>query len=403
MGRAKDKLVATALTKLAKTPGRHSDGAGLYLYTRPDGRTGWILRYTHLRRQREMGLGSYPDVSLARAREKARGARELLDRGADPIESRKTEATAQTFGEYALAYVKQVTRTFKNVKHRQQWKNSLVTYCKPLWNVPVSSVSTPDVLACISPIWSTKNETARRVRGRIEAILASAELEGLRPEGRNPAQWRGYLEHHRALQGRPKVQHHAALPFSKVPALVQDLRGRDAMAARVLEFLILTAARSGEARGATWDEVDLEAGVWSIPGERMKMARPFRVPLSSAAIRLLKTLHDYRISDLVFPGGNADRPLTDVALSNLLKKRMKLEGATPHGFRTSFRTWFAESYPGQFELGELCLAHKVGSAVSQAYNRSDLLEQRTAVMETWGRYCDGDDLASVLQLNAYRK
>ena len=403
MGRAKEKLSAVALTKLSKLPGRHSDGAGLYLFVRTDGRAGWVFRYTIRRKKRDMGLGSYPDVGLARAREKARAAREVLDRGEDPIEQRKAVDEGQTFGEYALAYVEQVSPNFKNAKHRQQWKNSLQTYCKPMWKIPIGEIGQSDVIACIGPIWQTKNETARRVRGRIEAILASAELEGLRPEGRNPAQWRGYLENHRSLQGRPKVRHHAALPFADVPALLVELRQREAMAARVLEFLILTATRSGEARGATWNEINLDAKVWTIPASRMKMAREFRVPLSPPAMALLTDLHDARISDLVFPGASPDKPLSDVALSNLLKKRMGRDGATPHGFRTSFRTWFAENYPGQFELGELCLAHKVGSAVSQAYNRSDLLELRAGVMDAWARFCNGPQSAGVVELAAFRK
>lgn len=428
----RDRLPANVLRK-ALPDGRHADGAGLYLAVKGERRT-WAFMFTHEGKRREMGLGSAGDpkpgtesdlVSLKRAREKADEVRALVARGLDPLAERDraqaqaaedakaaevaakaAEARNVTFGAMADAYVSGgvvagqripgIASELRNSKHIDQWKMTLgPTYCRALRKIPVSEVSTADVLAVLNPIWLKKAETASRIRGRIERVLDAAEVMGLR-EGKNPALWRGHLQN--LLPKRQKLArgHHAAMPWRDVPDFIKALREREGLAAVALEFLILTAARSGEVRGMTWDEVDEDAGLWTVPGERMKAGRVHRVPLPDRARAILDQVKPLTGGEgLVFPGSKG-RPMSDMTLAAVLK-RMKIE-ATVHGFRSSFRDWVFEGtgFPG--DLAESALAHVHGSAVERAYRRGDALDKRRGMMEDWARFLEGAGGGQVIQL-----
>ena len=377
---------------------------GLALQVKQGSRA-WVLRAVIGGKRRDMGLGPYPDVTLAQAREKAREARELIRGGVDPIERQQAArqalriaaAAALTFRECAQKYIAAHRSSWKNVKHAQQWENTLEAYAYPVvGSLLVRDVGLPHVLKILEPIWTEKNETASRLRGRIELVIDWATARGLR-EGLNPARWRGHLD---KLLPRPsKVQrgeHHRALPVSEAGAFMARLRAADGMGARALEFAILTAARSGEVRGATWAEFDLKAGVWTVPASRMKAGKEHRVPLSGAAVDLLKGLPEGKPDEIVF---KADRGgmLSDMTLSAVLR-RMAVD-AVPHGFRSTFRDWAAErtSYPG--EVAEMALAHTIGDKVEAAYRRGDLFEKRRVMMEDWAAFLARvEEPASVIPL-----
>jgi integrase len=344
--------------------------------------------YRWLGKRREMGLGSVNAVSLSRAREKAAEARGQIADGINPLEAKRRDASVPTFGSYALEVIQSLSSQWRNAKHRDQWQRSLETYAAPLWNMPVNRIETADVLRALKPIWTDKAETASRVRGRIEKILDAAAARGYRT-GENPARWRGHLEN--LLAKRQKLQrgHHPAMPYSQVPTFMGELAERGGVAARALEFVILTGVRSGEARNAVWSEIDFEALVWTIPAARMKAAKEHRVPLTAAAVAVLEAVQPLTggaPNALVFPGTKGG-PLSDMSLAAVLRRMgYPREAVSVHGFRSTFRDWVAETTEFPSELAEAALAHIVGDAVERAYRRGDALERRRHLMEAWCAY-----------------
>lgn len=389
------ELGALAVSKLS-APGLHFVGgvAGLAMQiTSGGGSRTWILRARIGGRRRDMGLGPYPEVTLARAHEKARAARDLIRAGTDPIERqreaqsalRAAAAAALTFKETAAAYIATHEKAWKNAKHAQQWANTLKTYAYPVMgDLLVRDVQKEHVLAALRPIWTEKNETASRLRGRIELVLSYAMQAGYRPEGLNPARWRGGLDKLLPAPGKiAKAEHHPALPVAKVGGFMERLRAAQGMGARALEFVILTAARSGEVRGATWAEIDLAEKVWTVPAARMKAGNEHRVPLSPAAVALLKALPRMAGTDLVFPAPRGGQ-LSDMTLTAVLR-RMDVS-AVPHGFRSTFRDWAAERTNYPREAAEMALAHTIEDKVEAAYRRGDLFEKRRAMMAEWAKF-----------------
>jgi integrase len=377
----------------------YADGGGLYLQVTPGNNhhisKSWIFRFAGGNgKERYMGLGSFDTVGLDEAREKAGECRKLRDQGKDPIETRTAQrasaaaerAKAMTFEQCAERYIAAHRAGWRNPKHASQWQNTLATYVSPtLGRLPVQAVDVGLVTKVLEPIWSTKPETASRVRGRIEAVLDWAAARGFR-EADNPARWKGRLD--KLLPRRSKVravQHHAALPYPEIGAFICALRERPATAARALEFAILTAARTGEVLGARWSEIDLRAKVWTVPASRMKSGREHRVPLSDAAIAVLQEMHGLRENDHVFPGDRREA-LSDMALLMLLR-RMNRSDLTAHGFRSTFRDWAAECTNFPNEVVEMALAHAVSDKVEAAYRRGDLFEKRRKVMDAWASYC----------------
>lgn len=395
MSRSLQKLTDVKVKSDKWNSGRHSDGGGLYLNVSTVGTKSWLFMWTPAGgKRREMGLGAYPAVSLAKARAKATECRAAVAEGRDPIAERAKEAEP-TFGECADKFLASMEGSWRNEKHRAQWKMTLEEYCKPIRPKRVSMIGTEEVLEVLNPIWTAKPETASRLRGRIERVLDFAKTKGWR-QGENPALWRGHLKN--VLPARRKLTrgHHAAMPFQEVPAFVLRLRSAEAMAARALEFLILTAARSGEVYGAKWEELDLVAGLWTIPAERMKAAKEHRVPLSDRALAIVKRLHDLRVSDYVFPGQKKDQPLSSSAMEMLLR-RLEVD-VTVHGFRSSFRDWAGDNTGFPRDVAEAALAHEIGNAVERAYRRADAIEKRRKLMQAWADYLGGPKVGNVVRL-----
>ncbi|MEO6743979.1 MAG: integrase arm-type DNA-binding domain-containing protein [Caldimonas sp.] len=375
--------------------GLHAVGGvqGLALNVSDTGARSWVLRIVVGGKRRAMGLGGFPSVTLADARKAAREARELVRRGIDPIEQKGAQrsalqaavASAVTFKQCAEFYMGAHEAGWKNVKHAQQWRNTLETYAYPVMGaLLVRDVGKEHVMAALLPIWTGKTETAVRLRGRIELVLSYAMQAGYRPEGLNPARWKGGLDKLLPAAGRvSRVKHHPAVPVGQMGAFMTRLRAAEGMGARALEFAILTAARSGEVRGARWSEIDRAAKLWTVPADRMKAGKEHRVPLSEAALVLLDTIDTPAGSDLVFPASRGGM-LSDMTLSAVLR-RMEVP-AVPHGFRSTFRDWVAErtNYPN--ELAEMALAHAVGDKVEAAYRRGDMLERRAAMMTEWADF-----------------
>jgi integrase len=379
-----------------KRPGLYSDGLGLYLQVRGGGAKSWIFRYRVGKKLRDMGLGSVNAVSLAEARERAGRCRNLRANGTDPIEHRRGEDAAQradaaravTFEQCATQFVEAHKAGWKNAKHTAQWTATLKTYAYPVFgSLSVGSVDTPLVLKALEPIWNSKTETATRVRGRIESVLDWARVRGYR-QGENPARWRGHLDH--LLPKRSKVsavKHHAALPYRELPAFMELLRAEASVAARAMEFCILTATRTSEVIGARWGEIDMKAKLWTIPPEQMKAGREHRISLSPRAMTILRQAQRDAEADFVFPGGKANRPLSSMALLMLLR-RMKRDDLTVHGFRSTFRDWVAEQTKFPAEVAEMALAHIVADKVEAAYRRGDLLEKRKLLAAAWATFCE---------------
>ncbi len=385
---AKTNVLTALAVRNAKGNGRIADGGGLYLSTTNGGKR-WTFIYRWGGKRREMGLGSAAAVTLAEARVLASVARDHLAAGNDPVvvreAARVTVASpiSVTFGTYAEDYISSVENGWRNEKHRQQWRSSLKTHAANLTNLDLNEISTDHVLAAIRPIWSEKPETASRVRGRIEKILNAAKARGLRSrDAANPAQWRGHLDILLPLKSKLSRGHHRALPYSEMSALMIQLDGRPAMAAKALSFLIHSAARSGEVLGARWQEI--EGSLWTVPADRMKAGRPHAVPLSNAAQHLISQMERGKPTDFVFHGGEADRPMSNMAMSMLLR-RMKID-VTVHGFRSSFKDWSANETGYPDELSEEALAHLIGSAVRRAYRRGEALERRRQLMNDWSNY-----------------
>lgn len=378
----------------AKSEGMHADGGGLYLQVTAGARS-WIFRYTLDGRSRAMGLGSLNAVTLSEARARAAEARRLKSAGIDPIGARdglrvvaRTEAAKQvTFQDSAESYIRAHKAGWRNAKHGAQWRNTLATYAYPLIGaLPVQQIDAGLVIRVLEPIWSTKTETASRVRQRIEAVLDAATARGHRL-GENPARWRGHLE--KLLPAQSKVQrvaHHAALPYSEIGTFMASLRTQDGVAARSLAFTILTAARTGETTGATQDEIDKAAEVWTVPAERIKGGKEHRVPLSAPAAEIIKQMRKAHQGAFIFPGGRPGKPLSNTAMLKLLK-RMGRDDLTVHGFRSTFRDWAAEQTNYPREVAEMALAHAVGDKVEAAYRRGDLFQKRQRLMDEWARYC----------------
>ena len=370
-------------------PGRYGDGGGLYLSVKSAEARSWVFRYVRAGKMREMGLGPASGraaISLADARRKARTLHDIHREGRDPLEERKAgralqaaeAAKAVTFAEAADRFITAHRAGWRNAKHASQWSATLVAYAYPvIGSLPVNQIDTGLVLKVLEPIWNGKPETASRLRGRIESVLDWAKARGHR-QGENPAVWKGHLKN--LLPARSKVRrvkHHAALPYAEIGSFVADLHEQDGTAARALEFLILTAARTGEVIGARWLEIDLSERLWIIPGERTKTGKEHRVPLSTRAFDILDQLpHD---GDRVFE-------LSNMAFLMLLR-RMGRSDITAHGFRSSFRDWCAERTNFPSEVAEMALGHAVGDKVEAAYRRGDLFEKRRQLMDAWAAFC----------------
>lgn len=392
-----------ALTPLAvknAKPGRHADGGGLHLLVKESGARSWVYRFMLRGLARDIGLGpasGKDSISLAAARDAATALRLKVKSGVDPLDERQRVAaealaTAQaasiagiTFKAVAESYIAANESSWRNDKHRQQWRNTLTTYVySVMGDLPVAEVRTAHVLKVLEPIWQLKPETASRIRGRIETILDAAKARGFR-EGENPARWRGHIAQLLPTRSRLTRGHHKAIPYEAIPAFVESLRTREAIAALALEFVILTACRTSEVLGATWDEVSLEKAVWTIPAKRMKAGREHRVPLSPRAIEILETIKPLN-KDWLFPSEKGSK-LSGMAMAMLLR-RMKVD-ATVHGFRSAFRDWAAESTAYAHEVCEMVLAHVIGNKAEAAYRRGDLFEKRRRLMAEWASYCEG--------------
>ena len=394
MSRAIHKLNAKKVEHLKET-GLYGDGGGLYLQVTAAGVRSWLFRYMRKGKARGMGLGPLHTISLAEARIKAHQCRHLLLEGIDPLDARQKQAAAGrlekakalTFQECATQYVANHRAGWKNAKHADQWANTLATYAYPvIGDLPVATVDLPLVMKILQPIWTTRTETASRVRGRIESILDWATVSGFR-SGDNPARWKGHLD--KLLPKRAKVQkveHHPALPYAEIAQFMRDLSTQEGVARFALEFLILTAARTNEVVRAAWREVDFAAKTWSIPAERMKAGKDHDVPLSEPAMQILRHLRQVTPGDYIFPGLRANTPLSNMAMLQLLK-RMKRTDLTAHGFRSTFRDWAGECTNHPREVCEAALAHQLKDKAEAAYARGDLLAKRAKLMADWAAYC----------------
>lgn len=388
MARTYNRLSPKTLDTLG--PGLHHDGRGLYLQVKNGGRS-WVHRYMLDSRPREMGLGPLHDVSLADARKKARDCRALAREGTDPIEFRRHRkqsarldaARSVTFEQAATRYIEAHRDGWRNAKHAAQWSSSLETYAFPVFGkLPIQEVDLGLVLKVLEPIWKTKNETAKRVRMRIEAVLNWATVRGHR-SGENPARWRGHLD---SMLAKPKkAVHHKAMPFAELPDFFAGLLKRDNVSAKAMAFTILTAARSGETRLASLGELDIKETLWTVPGERTKSGREHRVPLTKDVIALLPRNGEREA--LLFPNPDGN-PLSENAMNKYLKEDLGWEGrATVHGFRSTFKDWAAERTNFPNEVSEAALAHVVGDKTEAAYRRGDALDKRRLLMEAWAKYC----------------
>jgi integrase len=381
------RLTAKRVDHLHK-PGRHPDG--LYLQITPTGVKSWVLRYERAGRERMLGLGPLRNFTLAEARVRARRARQLLADGVDPIEAKRAQRTVPTltFRQAVEAYNR--LHEQKWTARRPQFLSSLRQHAFPkLGDLPLPAIDTPAVLRVLEPIWTIKTETGSRVRRRIEAVLDWAMASGHLQKGDNPARWRGHLAMILPAPGAiARVRHHAALPWGEVAAFMAELRSREGVAARALEFAILTAARTNEVIGARWSEIDFSQRVWTIPASRMKADKEHRVPLSEPAIELLRGLWTEANNDLVFIGSQAGRGLGDRALAEVLARMGRSDSVTVHGFRSTFRDWAAEESHHPNHVVEMALAHAIGNAVERAYRRGDLFEKRRQLMAEWARFIE---------------
>lgn len=393
MARALNRLTVREVAAL-KQPGRHSDGGGLYLRISPSGARSWAFMHVAAGKRTELGLGSASALTLAAARKVAGDMREAVALGRNPRDvlapagdaSLAPEKKVVTFGEFADDYISTIEDGWKNDVHRKQWRNSLRDHAGALSMLPIETVDTDSVVGVLRPIWLTKAETAKRLRGRIERILNAAKVKGLRPrDSGNPAMWRGHLALLMPSQSKVERGHHAALPYREAPAFFAQLRARAANAARCLEFTILTAARSGEALGATWAEMDPDAETWTIPASRMKAGQEHIVPLSSGAVDILKAVMpaNVQLTDHVFAVNGSSR--SNMAMAMLLR-RMGYGHVTTHGFRSTFRDWAGDETDFPREIIEHALAHTIQNKAEKAYRRGTAVERRRELMQAWSTY-----------------
>ena len=396
MARGVEKLKALSVARLSKKPGLYNDGAGLCLRVTPPSACSWVLRYMLDGKAREMGLGRYPDISLAEARLIAAEARKLKATGIDPITNREAlrtkgrleAARSVTFRYCAESYITAQKPSWKNAKHADQWAATLETYAMPLMaDLPVQSIDIGMVHKVLEPIWSSKTETASRVRGRIESILDWATVREFRT-GDNPARWKGHLESLFPARSKvQKVKHHPALPYAQMGTFMASLKAQEGYGALAMQFTILTAARTREVTEAKWKEFDLDAGVWTIPDTRMKAGREHRVPLPKAAVAILRVREKSGDKSVfVFPGSKHGNAISNMAMLQTLR-RMGRGDLTVHGFRSTFRDWAAEQTAFAREVSEAALAHTIGDKVEAAYRRGDLFEKRRKLMDAWATYC----------------
>jgi integrase len=394
--------IAALFVKHITRPGKYGDGGNLYLQVRKSTRNipgdavtkSWLFRYSRFGKEVWMGLGPYPDISLSEARQLATQERKKILQGVDPLTDKRARKIAArvahdnmlTFAECAELYVESQTPGWSNPKHIEQWRSTLKNLAGPtIAHLPVDQVDTALVTRCLEPLWTTKTETASRLRGRIEAVLDWATVRGYR-KGDNPARWRGHLD---KLLPRPsqvaRVKHHPALPYTEVGAFMQELRGGAGTASRALEFTILTATRTNEVIQASWSEFDLDRRTWVVPAVRMKSKREHRVPLSDAAVAVLTAARGHS-KRYVFPGQKPGSHLSNMAMMQVLK-RLDQTGITVHGFRSTFRDWCAESTNYASDVAEMALAHTLRDKTEAAYRRGDLFEKRVRLMADWARYC----------------
>lgn len=404
MARTVHRLTDATIRRL-NDPGLYADGDGLYLQISRSGSRSWVFRFSLNGRAREMGLGSLRTVTLSDARELAAEARLKCGRGIDPIDARKAlapplkstpaVAVGPTFRTFAEDYIQGRQADWKNSKHAKMWRASLARYAYPvIGDLPVEAIETKHILEILTPIWRTKSETASRVRGRIERILAAASVEGLRTG--NPAIFKGHLSEARGLGKKQKTISFASLPYTDLPAFMERLRALEGVTARALEFTILTTSRSCEVRGAQWPEIDASNGTWTVPDVRMKMGRDHVVPLTARMLQILEEMRPLRDLDgkLLFPGVKRGRPLSDMTLLKALTRL--LPGVTVHGFRATFKTWAEEETEHTNSVIEAALAHLVGDRVEQSYMRGTWLQKRRALMADWERFCASKPMTSVV-------
>lgn len=388
------KELSAIEVKRLTNPGLHAVGgvAGLLLQVNSSGSRSWILRARIGKLRREIGLGSYPEIPLAKAKERAIEQKDLIAKGIDPIEEKKraralllsSQSKAITFDEAADKVHKKKSNEFSNAKYSAQWISAIRTYASPIiGDMHPEDIELAHIVKVLEPIWIEKNDTAKKLRGNIEAIINWTIVSGFR-KSENPARWKGHLD---AILEKPskvhKVKHHAAMPVDDMPSFMPQLRKVQGLSARALEFTILTATRSGEVRGAKWDEINLAERVWTVPAERMKARKEYRVPLSDAAIELLKALPRFADNNLVFPSPRGGT-LSDMSLLAVLK-RMKID-VVPHGFRSTFRDWCGERTNYPHEVAEMALAHTIQSKTERAYRRDDLFPKRALMMQDWANF-----------------
>ena len=409
VGRRVLNKLSDRFVRSAKVPGYYGDGGGLWLQVSASGTKSWVFRFTLAGRAREMGLGPEHTVSLAQAREKARQQRSLVLDGIDPIEARNegkrtavaAAARSVAFRVEAEAYIEAHRHGWKNAKHSEQWTNTLTTYAYPhIGSIAVCDIDTGMVMKCLQPIWTTKTETANRLRGRIEAVLDYATALKHRT-GDNPARWRGHLDNLLPAPSKvAKSEHHAALPYARMAEFMATLRDDKTVSAAAVEFIILTAVRTSEAINADWSEFDLQAGVWAVPKTRMKAGKEHRVPLSKPAFKVLERMAALQAKGYVFPGAKAGKPISNMAGLKLLD-RIGFGEFTVHGFRSAFRDWAAEQTNFPREVAEMALAHTIRDEVEAAYRRGDLFDKRAKLMQAWADYCGRDPtVATVTPIRA---
>ncbi|WP_428354037.1 tyrosine-type recombinase/integrase [Methyloprofundus sp.] len=396
MARRITKKLAPKTIQSLRTKGLYGDGDGLWLKVTDSGSQSWIFRYTRDKKSRSIGLGSARLVPVTKAREEIFKYRQLLTEGKDPFtfkkaldeERRKLIDDVITFQFCATSYINSHKASWKNAKHTQQWTNTLATYAYPvIGGLLVKEIDTALIMRILEPIWLSKNETAGRLRGRIENIIAWAATQGYR-SAENPARWKGHLENLLAKPSKvKKVKHHKALPYSEMYTFMQSLRNHDSVSANALEFLILTAARTNEVINATWDEIDLKNKVWIISTAKVKASREHRVPLSSRVIEIINEMAAVRVSDFIFTGRSRSGGLSNAAMDKLLQVTMKYD-VTVQGFRSTFRGWAAERTNYPRDLCEMALAHAIKDKTEAAYRRGDMIEKRRKLMQDWLKYTE---------------